>query len=318
SVIQNVADYKVLKCPEMSRPDPKRPWKEKWYTDHNAEWYNGFMQQYNVQCEADEFPPAAFWQGAERPKQYIRFSPGKQNSGAGSIFHLNFCGHDNQGNLPVERINERYVSDRVVGGLKRRVTQYKAQVTRRAVSIDFINVVDPDGVAGLQVNPCWPEVLLEDPGFALLTDDPYYQRHRDVQRYAKANYPGLIPQDVLMGHVAQQGYRKRDEKSHDLDPEAWLLDDGNSTRHATKDELMEDLGILRCDSADCHEEMQELGIESALVVEPQGTAHRLVPTAVASSTQLALDIKPTTSTAGEASAGSDALGLLGLPRPTGL
>ncbi len=146
------------------------------------------MKDYSVKCQADEYPPAAFWQGAVTPKQYICFAPGRQNGGAGSLFGLGFCGYDNQGNLPVERVNERYVSDRVVGGLKRRVTQYMARTTRRAVRIDFIGVADPDGVAGLNMNPCWPEILLEDPGFALLTDDRYYAGHRDAQRYGKANY----------------------------------------------------------------------------------------------------------------------------------
>ncbi|KAI1203503.1 hypothetical protein F5X97DRAFT_330179 [Nemania serpens] len=316
SVIQNNPSYRTLTCPLVSRANPDRPWRNQWYSDHNPEWYNGFMQSFDVKCQADEYPPAIFWQGAMWPKQYIRFSPGSQNGGAGSLFGLSFCGYDGQGNLPVETVSERYVSDRVVGGLKRRVTQYKAQTTRRAVRIDFIGVVDPDGIAGLQVNPCWPEVLLEDPGFALLTDDPYYVRNRDAQRYGKANYPGLIPQDVLLNHVPQQGYRKRDTKSHGLDPEAWVFDDGNSTRRVTKNELVEDLGIIRCDSADCHEEMQDLGIESALVVQPPETAHGSVPTTAASATQLALDIR--TAPTGEASAGSGALGVLGLPGPTSL
>lgn len=85
------------------------------------------MQQRGVNCQADEYPPAAFWQGAVSPKQYIHFAPGSQNGGAGSsLFGLAFCGFDDQGNIPVQRSDERYVSDRVVGGLKRRVTHYYA------------------------------------------------------------------------------------------------------------------------------------------------------------------------------------------------
>lgn len=84
------------------------------------------------------------------------------------------------------------------------------------------------------MNPCWPEVLLEDPSFALLTDDPYYIRDPDAQRYGKNNYPRLIPQDVLLNHRPQPGYRKRDTRSDRLHPEAWVFDDGNGTRHITK------------------------------------------------------------------------------------
>jgi chitinase len=279
--------------------------------------YNGFMQQKGVNCEADEYPPAAFWQGAISPKQYIRFSPGAQNGGAGSLFNLRFCGYDDQGNLPVEKVNERYVSDRVVGNMKRKVTQYTARTTRRALEINFQNVVDPDGKAGLSVNPCWPEVLLEDPGFALLTDDPYYAGDRNAQRYGKANYPGLIPVDVLGNHKPQQGYRKRDEKSHELDPEAWVWDDGNSTRRVTEDELARDLGILRCSSADCHKEMQELGIESARIVQdPETSPGPAVPSASASRTQLVPHITAT-EVSGNASAGSGASRSLPTPTQTG-
>ncbi|KAI1734037.1 glycosyl hydrolases family 18-domain-containing protein [Xylaria scruposa] len=295
SVIQRMPTYKTLKCPVTSYAHPNRPWRDQWYDDHSADWYNGFMQQRDVRCEADEYPPAAFHQGDRWPKQYIRFSPGSQNGGAGSLFHLDFCGFDAQGKLPVERANERYVSDRTVGGLKRRVTQYMGRTTRRAVRIDFINVVDPDGEAGLISNPCWPSILLYDPGFALLTDDPYYARHRSAQQYGIANYPDLIPLDVLGNHQPQQGYRKRDEKLHGLDPEAWVFDDGNTTRRATADELVRDMGILRCNSADCHEEMQELEIDSALIVQSSDTSyHPVVPTTFASRTQ---SVPQTTATA---------------------
>ncbi|KAI0537757.1 hypothetical protein GGR58DRAFT_501952 [Xylaria digitata] len=318
SVTQRIPAYKTLKCPLASKARPARPWRDRWYKDHNADWYNGFMKENDVRCEADEYPPAAFWQGALSPKQYIRFSPGRQNGGAGSLFGLGFCEYDDQGHPPVETANKRYVGDLVVGGLKRRVTQYMARTTRRAVRIDFIKIVDPDGVAGLSVNPCWPEILLEDPGFALLTDDPYYAAHRDVQRYAKANYPNLIPLNALRNHTPQQGYRKQDEKSHGLDPEAWVFDDGNSTRRVTEDELVRYLGFLRCNSADCHEEMHELGIKSAPVVEAPETSHHLaVPMTFASRTQSASDIT-TTDVFGKASAGSGAAALLEIPTQTDL
>jgi len=144
---------------------------------------------------------------------------------------------------------------------------------------------------GLQNNPCWPEVLLEDPGFALLTDDPYYAGNRDAQRYAKANSPGLIPSDVLGNNVAQAGFRKRDEDSHALDPDAWVFDEGSTTRRVMDAELQEELGILRCSSADCHEEMEALGINTAVVVQPDATGYpQVVPTAVASTTQLTVEV----------------------------
>lgn len=282
------------------------------------------MQQKDVKCQADEYPPAAFWQGAETPKQYIRFSPGAQNGGAGSLFGLRFCGFDNEGNLPVASVDKRYISDRTVGVLIRPVTHYSARTTRSAVKIEFdAAVIDPDGMAGLSANPCWPEALIEDPGFALLTDDAYYAGHRAEQSYGRSNYPGLVPQDVLdyahsQGHFSQAGFRKRDENSHALDPEAWVYNDGNTTRRLTDAELRE-IGILRCASAHCREEMQALGIETARVVQPEATTNAPAPTVVASTTQSTIE---TATAVGVASAGSGAGGVAGgmfaQPRATGI
>jgi chitinase len=276
------------------------------------------MQKKGVNCEADEYPPAAFWQGQKSPKQYIRFAPGTQNGGAGSLFKLRFCGYDGAGNLPVSSSDLRFSTTRIVGGLERDVSVYYARTTRSAVEINFdANVIDPDGVAGLQDNLCWPKVLLEDPGFALLTDDPYYGgAGRGVAKaYAKANYPGLIPNDVLLNNVPQTGFRKRDKDSHELDPDAWVYTDGNSTRRLTDEEL-EEVGILRCSSSDCHEEMQALGIETAAVAQPEATGPPQVPIAIPTTTQPAMGAGATP--VDYASAGSGAHGILAQPRATGL
>ncbi|RDL34409.1 uncharacterized protein BP5553_07537 [Venustampulla echinocandica] len=237
-----------------SRGNPNRPWRNQWYNDHNAEWFNSFMQQ-------------------------------------------------RAGNLPVYRSDERYVSDRVVGGLKRRVTHYYARTTCSVVRIDFgHNVVDPDGVMGLQNNPCWPEVPLEDPGFALLTDDPYYAGYQDAQRYGKANYPGLIPADVLGNNVAQAGFRKRNEDSHDLDPDAWIVDEGNTTRRVTDAELQE-----------------ELGIDTAVAAQPKETGYpKVVPTAIASTTHLTVEVVATPVAGASAVSGASAQGILMQPQATGM
>jgi chitinase len=231
------------------------------------------MQQKNVKCQADEYPPAAFWQERSE-KQYIRFSPGTQNEGAGSLFHLNFCRYGADNLLPSERQNLHAAGQRVYANIQRDVTEYKGVTTRRRVEIDFPGLVNP-GDWGLHDNPCWPEHLLEDPGFALLTDDPYYVADRNAQRYGKANYPGKIPQDVLdeahaSGYASMDGYRKRDDK-HALDPDAYVLNIGNSSRPLTEEELQK-IGIIRCASADCEAEMGALAIESAPVVQPTQAA----------------------------------------------
>ncbi|KAI2464656.1 glycosyl hydrolases family 18-domain-containing protein [Annulohypoxylon bovei var. microspora] len=314
SVVNRFPGSQILTCPVHSIARPGRPWRDQWYSDHYTEWYDGFMQSKNVNCQADEYPPAAFKQGEMYPKQYIRFAPGSQNGGAGSLFRLNFCRYDSRGNLPVATVNTRYVSDRTEGGYKRRVIEYSARTTRSAVKIDFDNaVVGPAGDQwGLEANPCWPSVLLYDPGFALLTDDAYYAAFRGAQTYAKNNYKSEIPQDVLLNNQPRQGYRKRDKGSHDLDPDAWVVDEGNSTRRVTDEELRGELGILRCNSADCHEEMQVLDIDTALVVQPEATGYHQIQTAIASTTSVVT--APTSST----SATSGARGIPAQPLATGL
>ncbi|KAH9206557.1 hypothetical protein DL95DRAFT_375269 [Leptodontidium sp. 2 PMI_412] len=321
SVINNQPGYKTLTCPLESRADPGRPWRNRWYDDHNAEWRKGWMRSHGADCEADEYPPAAFNQGSLQPQQYIRFNPGSQNAGAGSIFGLRFCRFDANGKLPEDRLNVRYVSDRVVAGLKRSVYHYTARTTRSKVVIDFdSDVVDSDGVAGLHDNPCWPENLVLDPGFALLTNDPYYLGHVAEARYGKRNYGGLIPQDVLdsaaaEGHFSQAGYEKRDGGSHDLNPDDWVFNDGNRTRRLTDIELQEKLGILRCSTPNCNEEMRALGIETAIVVQPTVTApsNQMV---AATTTQLAASVTATWASA-VASAGSDIRGMVVQPKATG-
>lgn len=48
-------------------------------------------------------------------------------------------------------------------------------VTLSTVHINFVRM---PGFAddGLTENPCWPSTVIDDPGFALLTDDPWYIR----------------------------------------------------------------------------------------------------------------------------------------------
>jgi hypothetical protein len=131
---------------------------------------------------------------------------------------------------------------------------------------------------------------LENPGFVLLTDDPYYVADRNAQRYGKANCAGKIPQDVLdethsSGYASMDGYRKSDDK-HALDPDAYVVSNGNSTSPLTEEEL-QSIGIIRCASADCEAEMGALVVESAPVVQPTQAAI-VQATAYATPTQVDL------------------------------
>lgn len=93
----------------------------------------------------------------------------------------------------------------------------------------------------------------------------------DARGALASNYPGLIPKDVL-GNKPKDGYRKRHEDAHELDPDAWVFD-GSTTRCITDDELESVSGIVRCSSTDCVEEMKALRVESAIFVQPEATMY---------------------------------------------
>jgi hypothetical protein len=58
---------------------------------------------------------------------------------------------------------------------------------------------DPD--YGLKINPCWPSrIVPNDPGFALLTDDSYYERLPGLlQSLTISNYAKPPPANVIAG-----------------------------------------------------------------------------------------------------------------------
>lgn len=46
-----------------------------------------------------------------------------------------------------------------------------------------------------------------------------------------------------------------------FDPDKFLVDEGNSSRKATPEELYDRYGLLKCKSLNCEEERKELGLE---------------------------------------------------------
>lgn len=75
---------------------------------------------------------------------------------------------------------------------------------------------------GLTDNPCWPRTLTDDPGFALLTNDPWYihnpARARGVGSYAHA------PPFAVSNGKYRAGYQKRGDEDWGL-----AAGEGNST-----------------------------------------------------------------------------------------
>ena len=199
---------------------------------------------------------------------WIRYLPGSQNSGT-SNFARGVCPNDKSG-LKSDSVNLRSVSEVIIGC--RTTTHYTVTetITYPALVLRFqgspgFAAGDPDG---LTANPCWPSTLINDPGFALLTNDNYYDDAPiatvlAIQRGLYQQAPG--PQYVN-GKVNRPGYNRRSLFDRDdFDPEDLIYVDANITRKLTETELFEEFGFRRCADADCSAEKKALGIESAVI-----------------------------------------------------
>ena len=169
------------------------------------------MQEVNVNCQRDEYPPIGFWQDQDIHHQYVRMVPGTENGAAGAaLFGLGVCHFDSQGRPPASTRNPQ--SDRVVHGPDRDTEVYTADVTTTlaTVSIRFDAYPNqPD--FGLTANPCWPSTLIDDPGFALLNTDAWYAEAGNAQRMrtALALYPNPPPAAFTQNNPPRPGYQKR-------------------------------------------------------------------------------------------------------------
>ena len=169
------------------------------------------MQQPKLNCERDEFPPIGFWQDQEITSQRVRLLPQNQNGPAGAaLFGLGFCRYNGDGKPPSQTDNAMF--DQVIHGPDRDTELHTAHVTTTlsTVSIRFDNYPkQPDD--GLTDNPCWPSTLVDDPGFALLVDDPWYFAISNFQRRHTAtdSYAAPPPFALIQSNAPRPGYQKR-------------------------------------------------------------------------------------------------------------
>ncbi|KAH9233227.1 hypothetical protein K456DRAFT_1837713 [Colletotrichum gloeosporioides 23] len=285
SVIRNQNGMAALTCTTVAGYHGLRPVVAKYSNDHNTKWINGWMQSPGLDCQRDEYPPAAIWRGRDM-RQWIRLVPRGQNAGAGQLFNK-LCPPKHK--MSPEQ-NKRLL--KVVRNCKRLVSKYV--VTRTATTtvmkMRFTNMpkLANDGIPD---NPCYPKTLIDDPGFALMTNDPWYNAHPASKRNTRLyrNPPGAR---IIAGKTNRPGYNKRgDEQDFDAEtfnPDDVWVDEGNSTRKATDRELLDHLGFVRCENGDCEAELGDLGIKSLPFINPSST----VPTEVAAYAT-AVDALPT-------------------------
>lgn len=244
--------------------DP-RPLVQAYNDQHDNRWIYGWMQQPGLNCQRDEFPPAVVWRGRDN-RQWIRLIPGTQNAAAGQLFR-GVC-PPNYRLSPLQGLREL----KPLKGCRRNVRRWVVTrtATTNVLKMRFINM--PNAVDdGIPENPCYPKTLIDDPGFALLANDPWYQQHSANKKYT-ALYRNAPPASISAGKVNRPGYNKRDDDDDGFDPDEVWVDEGNSTRKATDEELFDRLGLLRCENGDCSGKLEELGIESAPFTGPVPTA----------------------------------------------
>lgn len=123
----------------------------------------------------------------------------------------------------------------------------------------------------VEQNSCRPPNP-DDPGFAMLTDDPWYTANPNYKRYT-AMYANKPPS----------------QKREWFDPDEVVFNEGNSTRKATDEELANEFGFVRCADEECSRELEELGIQSAVTISPP----RSSPVPVAASLATATDAATT-------------------------
>lgn len=105
-----------------------------------------------------------------------------------------------------------------------------------------------------------PSILTADPGFALLTGDPWYDNY-PLSRLLAIDYK-YAPNAALVAGKTRPVYKRSsddaDEFIWDADNEKLLVAEGNSTRLAAEDEIREVLGLHKCVTPDCAPELAAL------------------------------------------------------------
>ncbi|KAK4555185.1 hypothetical protein LTR86_007481 [Recurvomyces mirabilis] len=228
-------------------------------------------------CQKDEYPPAAFWWDRDEDDVLIRLLPGLQNGGAGNSLFGNqafICGYDNKNGLS-PRSTRNLRSDREVVNANRRtiIETMDLTITLSTLELGFLGTAAyPD--YGIVQNPCWPSTVVNDPGFALLTDNPQYGASTHL-------YEDDPPVAATQGKY-RAGYQKRDAdilsqygraasgsgipaSAKPFRPDSILLDDGNSTRRATEGDLAEHFNLRRCTTPDCRDEIAQHDVEAVLL-----------------------------------------------------
>ncbi|KAJ6032574.1 hypothetical protein N7540_003306 [Penicillium herquei] len=274
--------YDTLVCPISKMKNRRIP--RQWDNQHAKawrSWISSFPVSLGINsCQRDEWPPFHFMaQSGSNYIQWLRFLPASQNGKAGQLWS-GICGK--------EQKRTEWQGGPISGNI---CTTIKSVIyTMNAMSMAFKNVnSDP----GLATNPCLP-IITDDPGYALMTQDAWYGDNV-LMGYDSAAYKNAPVSALTAGQnmprkggffgvpIAKRSEFESEIKWRELeddifgnleeiaddtyipvnkvyfDPEKVVVDEGNSTRYATPQELWEELGLLKCRSHNCEKERAAVG-----------------------------------------------------------
>ncbi|KAL8836526.1 MAG: hypothetical protein Q9170_002881 [Blastenia crenularia] len=243
---------------------PAGPALRDWSAQHNAAWLP-WMRRPKADCNRDEWPPNHFWQGD--PGQLIRYNHREDNQGAGSLWRL-FC--PEHADFRCEPGSERVLPKPPQA--RSATTECRKELTLKVMSMSF-----DDGAPlaqqrdlGLSANECYPKELIDDPGFALLNTDPYVRANR-------ANAAGwALPPSAQLISGRTPPNRRRDLSG--LDPNEFILEENNSSRRLSQDELTQFADAVELDEhlRLLDEQMQEVEAYVDCVGDDCATSAKLV------------------------------------------
>ncbi|GKT82293.1 glycoside hydrolase family 18 protein [Colletotrichum tofieldiae] len=247
-------------------------------------------------CQADEWPPAYFLpenyaQNLPVQGQLVRWVPGAENQGTGQIWK-GFCSSEDggagNGQLnALGKVNDKLVklkgnphnSITVQGGTTTTYLEYEADFTRAVATLAF----DWTGV-----NNGIPPDALGDPGYAILTEDKWYNGPW-IPAADKAQRPQyrLVPSDASFNAAPRKRSSNGDEGLQRLAPLAdggFALRGTNSSRRLTdeerrpiKEELQRDVNVVECDDPSCGKEIKAFGGSGMVIPVAVATTLATVP-----------------------------------------
>lgn len=210
SAISRHPSWATLTCPPaagVTAYERPRPAVRTWYNaQHQGAGWKDTQNRKQLACDADEYPPAYLLDdaspayansGLNDQGQAIRYLPDSENRGAGRMWK-GACFVP-----PVEDLSDAQVRSKVAEAPASKKTVVRGnglEKTFAGVDIGFrpeftisswgqAGSAPPDD--GMALNKCWPSgIAANDPGFALLSFDPWYNGKPHPYDYTKAYAKG--------------------------------------------------------------------------------------------------------------------------------